>query len=195
LLGSPRVIEENLIAGAIPQSNLGGGRTLGLDGDYGTTYSSYYTVNESYAVAGQQIFRGLGCNQTTLDEQISCLKTVPAQNIQDYTTVARYVVQDGSIVNTQQLIVSERNSSTAHVPVMFGTTTGDGKCEWSQPLSDLVNSPANPTPPYQEHRSPPSRPTTSPPSPKASKPAWVSPPTTLSSPSPAASSPSTTQAT
>ena len=126
MLGSPRVIQENLIAGAIPQSNLGGGRTLGLDGDYGTTYSSYYTVNESYAVAGQQIFRGLGCNQTTLDAQISCLKTVPAQTIQDYTTVARYVVQDGSIVNTQQLIVSERNSSTAHVPVMFGTTTGDG---------------------------------------------------------------------
>ncbi|KAL1588314.1 hypothetical protein WHR41_02803 [Cladosporium halotolerans] len=126
LLGSPRVINQKLIAGAIPQSNLGGGRTLGLDGDYGTTYSSYYTVNESYAVAGQQIFRGLGCNQTSLDAQIECLKDVPAQTIQNYATVARYVVQDGTIVNTPQLIVSERNSSTAHVPVMFGTTTDDG---------------------------------------------------------------------
>lgn len=116
-----------MIAGAIPQSNLGGGRTLGLDGDYGTTYSSYYTVNESYTVAGQQIFRGLGCNQTTIDAQIACLKTVPAQTIQNYNTVARYVVQDGSIVNTQQLIVSKRNDSTAHVPVLFGTTTDDGE--------------------------------------------------------------------
>jgi hypothetical protein len=116
-----------LIAGAIPQSNLGGGRTLGLDGDYGTTYSSYYTINESYAVAGQQIFQGLGCNQTTIDAQIACLKTIPAQTIQNYATVARYVVQDGSIVNTEQLIVSERNSSTAHVLVLFGTTSNDGK--------------------------------------------------------------------
>lgn len=115
-----------MIAGAIPQSNLGGGRTLGLDGDYGSTYSSYYTLNESYTVAGQQIFRGLGCNQTSIDAQIACLKTVDAQTIQNYDTVARYVVQDGSIVNTEQLIVSERNSSTAHVPVMFGTTTDDG---------------------------------------------------------------------
>lgn len=127
MLGSPRVISQNLIAGAIPQSNLGGGRTLGLDGDYGTTYSSYYSVNGSYAIAGQQIFRGLGCNQTSIDAQIECLKTVAAQTIQDYTTVARYVVQDGSIVDTQQLIVSVRNGSTAHVPVIFGTTTDDGQ--------------------------------------------------------------------
>lgn len=127
LLGSPKVINQKLIAGAIPQSNLGGGRTLGLDGDYGTTYSSYYTVNESYTVAGQQIFRGLGCNQTSIEAQIACLKTVDPHTIQDYATVARYVVQDGTIVNTQQLIVSERNSSTAHVPVLFGTTTDDGK--------------------------------------------------------------------
>lgn len=84
-------------------------------------------MNESYTVAGQQIFRGLGCNQTTIDAQIACLKTVPAQTIQNYNTVARYVVQDGSIVNTEQLIVSKRNSSTAHVPVLFGTTTDDGK--------------------------------------------------------------------
>ena len=40
LLGSPPVIEENLIVGAVAQSNLGGGVTLGLDSDYGTTYSS-----------------------------------------------------------------------------------------------------------------------------------------------------------
>ncbi|KAM0721955.1 hypothetical protein Q7P37_002881 [Cladosporium fusiforme] len=139
LLGSPRVIEQKLIAGAIPQSNLGGGRTLGLDGDYGTTYSSYYTVNESYTVAGQQIFQGLGCNQTSLDAQIDCLRQAPAQAIQDYNAVARYVVQDGSIVNTQQLIVSKRNDSTAHVPVMFGTTTDDGASFSNFPPANITN--------------------------------------------------------
>lgn len=74
------------------QSNLGGGVDLGLAGNYGTTYSSYLTINESYAVAGQQIFEEAGCNQTTLDAQIACLKLVPAQTLVNLATVARYVV-------------------------------------------------------------------------------------------------------
>lgn len=126
LLGSPPVINENLIVGAVAQSNLGGGETLGLTGNYGTTYSSYYSINQSYAVAGQQIFHEAGCNQTTLSAQISCLKAVPAQQLVSLSTVARYVVQDGYYVNTPELLVSTRNSSTAHIPVIFGTTANDG---------------------------------------------------------------------
>lgn len=43
LLGSPKAIGK--FQGAVAMSNLGGGVTLGLDGDYGTTYSTYYTVS------------------------------------------------------------------------------------------------------------------------------------------------------
>ncbi|EMC91380.1 hypothetical protein BAUCODRAFT_80219 [Baudoinia panamericana UAMH 10762] len=126
LLGSPEVIGDNLIVGGVAQSNLGGGVTLGLSGDYGTTYSSYLTVDQSYAVAGQQIFAAVGCNQSDINAQIACLETVPALTIQNLPTVARYVVQDGTIVNTEQLDVSNNNGSTAHVNVIFGTTADDG---------------------------------------------------------------------
>ncbi|KAK4898931.1 hypothetical protein LTR27_003662 [Elasticomyces elasticus] len=126
LLGSPPVIENNLIVGAVAQSNLGGGVTLGLSGDYGTTYSSYLTVAQSYAQAGQQIFEAAGCNQTALADQITCLKAVPALTLVNLPTVARYVVQDGTIVNTEQLDVTNKNGSTADVNVIFGTTANDG---------------------------------------------------------------------
>ncbi|KAK0280728.1 hypothetical protein LTR35_007754 [Friedmanniomyces endolithicus] len=126
LLGSPPVIHNNLIVGGVAQSNLGGGVDLGLSGDYGTTYSSYLTINASYAVAGQQIFEEAGCNQTTLAAQITCLEAVPAQTLVNLPTVARYVVQDGTIVNTEQLDVTNKNGSTADVNVIFGTTKNDG---------------------------------------------------------------------
>ena len=45
LLGSPPAI--GMFQGAVAMSNLGGGVDLGLDSNYGTTYSNYYTVNES----------------------------------------------------------------------------------------------------------------------------------------------------
>ncbi|KAK5132552.1 hypothetical protein LTR08_008869 [Meristemomyces frigidus] len=126
LLGSPQVVEHKLIAGAVAQSNLGGGVDLGLSGNYGTTYSSYLTIAQSYAQAGQQIFVAAGCTQATLDAQIACLKAVPATTIVNLATVARYVVQDGTIVNTEQLDVTNKNGSTADVPVVFGTTVNDG---------------------------------------------------------------------
>lgn len=139
LLGSPPVIENKLIAGGVAQSNLGGGVTLGLSGDYGTTYSSYYTIAQSYAVAGQQIFTAVGCNQTSIDAQIACLKTVDANTIQNLGTVARYVVQDGTYVDTEQLIVSTKNGSTAHVPVIFGTTANDGASFSNYPTGNITS--------------------------------------------------------
>ncbi|KAK3699485.1 hypothetical protein LTR37_016442 [Vermiconidia calcicola] len=139
LLGSPPVIEENLIVGAVAQSNLGGGVTLGLDSDYGTTYSSYLTVKESYALAGQQIFQGVGCNQTSLQAQIACLKSVSWEEIQGLTTVARYVVQDGYYVNTEQLDVVNTNGSTANVNVIFGTTADDGASFSTYPSANITS--------------------------------------------------------
>ena len=107
-------------------SNLGGGVDLGLSGDYATTYSSYLSIPQSYATAGQQIFLEAGCNQTSLKAQIACLKTVPALKLVGLSTVARYVVQDGHYVNTEELDVINRNGSTAHVDVIFGNVENDG---------------------------------------------------------------------
>ena len=76
-------------------SNLGGGVGLGLSGDYSTTYSSYLTIAESYAIAGQNIFTQAGCTQATVDAQIACLKQAPALKVVGLSTHARYVVQDG----------------------------------------------------------------------------------------------------
>lgn len=123
LLGSPPAIGK--FQGAISMSNLGGGVALGLDGNYGTTYSSYYTINQSFANAGEQIFTEAGCDQTTLAAQIACLRAYPG-DLTAFTTVARYVVQDGTIVTTPKLELTSRNSNTAYVPVIFGGTANDG---------------------------------------------------------------------
>ncbi|KAH7135407.1 Alpha/Beta hydrolase protein [Dendryphion nanum] len=124
LLGSPQAIGK--FQGAVAVSNLGGGKTLGLNGDYGTTYSSYYTVNESYNVAGNQIFAAAGCNSSRLSVQISCLEQVPATKLVSLPTVARYVVQDGKYVNTPNLFLRSANPNTANIPVIFGVTRNDG---------------------------------------------------------------------
>ncbi|CAN9398663.1 unnamed protein product [Alternaria alternata] len=117
LLGSPEAIGK--YQGAIAMSNLGGGVTLGLDGDYGTTYSTYYTINQSYTVAGPQIFAAAGCNGTDVSAQIACLDKVP--------------------VNTPNLILSTRNASTAHIPVIFGIIVNDGASFSTYPKSPISN--------------------------------------------------------
>ena len=137
LLGSPSAIGK--YQGAIAISNLGGGVAIGRDGDYSTTYSSYLTIDESYARAGQLVFAAAGCNQTNLDAQITCLKTVDALSLVELPTVARYVVQDGTIINTEQLIVSTNNASTAHVPVMWGIMADDGAAIGTSPPPSSVN--------------------------------------------------------
>jgi len=115
-------------------SNLGGGVGLGLSGDYSTTYSSYLTIAESYAIAGQNIFTQAGCTQATVDAQIACLKQAPALKVVGLSTHARYVVQDGHYVNTPQLDLTR--GTAAHVPVIFGVTTDDG--------ADFISYPAAP---------------------------------------------------
>jgi carboxylesterase type B len=136
-LGSPQAIGK--FQGAIAMSNLGGGKTLGLDGDYGTTYSTYLTIEESYETAGQQIFAAAGCNSTDLSAQIACLKQADAAKIVGFDTVARYVVQDGTYVDTSNLILTTRNASTAHIPVMFGVTRNDGASFSTYPKAPISN--------------------------------------------------------
>ncbi|EOA91876.1 uncharacterized protein SETTUDRAFT_113937 [Exserohilum turcica Et28A] len=136
-LGSPKAVGK--FQGAIALSNLGGGVTLGLKGDYGTTYSTYYTIEQSYQVAGQQIFAAAGCNSTDLSTQITCLTQANATSIVNFSTVARYVVQDGTYVDTSNLILTTRNASTAHIPVMFGVVRDDGASFSTYPKTPISN--------------------------------------------------------
>lgn len=137
LLGSPPAIGK--YQGAVAMSNLGGGVDLGLTGDYATTYSSYLSIPESYAAAGQQIFLEAGCNQTLLDAQIACLEQVPALKLVGLSTVARYVVQDGHYVNTENLDVVNRNGSAAHVNVIFGNVANDGASFSTYPTTPVTS--------------------------------------------------------
>lgn len=118
-------------------SNLGGGVGLGLSSDYATTYSSYLTVPESYALAGQSIFTAAGCNQTSLQAQIACLKQVPALTLVGLPSVARYVVQDGHYVNTEELDLL--HGTAAHVPVIFGNTANDGASFSTYPTTPVTS--------------------------------------------------------
>ncbi|KAK4962702.1 hypothetical protein LTR10_000329 [Elasticomyces elasticus] len=138
LLGSPPAIGK--FQGGIAQSSLGGGVTLGLPSNYATSYASYLTIEEGYELAGQQIFHGAGCNATSLDAQIACLAAYDPVALVGLSTIADKVVQDGTFVNTEQLIVTERNASTAHVPVIFGTAADDGSSFSTYPKGNNITS-------------------------------------------------------
>jgi carboxylesterase type B len=134
-------------------SNLGGGvmPSLGFFGDFATTYSSYFTIEQAFAASGggngQTVLAQVGCPQSTfptIDDQITCLKGVSAFELVDNpansNNVFRYVVQDDLFVNTEQLDVSNHNGSTAHVPVMFGNARDDGAsfCTFNRSSDDLA---------------------------------------------------------
>ncbi|MCJ1316299.1 hypothetical protein MMC15_001620 [Xylographa vitiligo] len=78
------------------------------------------------AQAGQQIFQEAGCTRSTLQSQIACLEQVPALTLVGLSTVARYVVQDGHFVNTEELDVVNRYGNTANVHIIFGNVINDG---------------------------------------------------------------------
>jgi carboxylesterase type B len=137
LLGSPPAIGK--YQRAVAMSNLGGGVGLGLTSDYATTYSSYLTIPQSYALAGQNIFADAGCNQTSLSAQIDCLDKVPALRLVSLNDVARYVVQDGHYVNTAELDLVNRNGSTANVDVIFGVTANDGASFSTYPKTEVTS--------------------------------------------------------
>lgn len=124
LLGSPPAI--GLFQGAHADSNLGGGVALGLDGNYGTTYSSYLTINESYTLGGFPVLNATNCTAGSVNEQITCLRAANASDLIAGNDIPRYVVQDGTIVTTPQLDVTNPNGPAAHVPILFGIAANDG---------------------------------------------------------------------
>jgi carboxylesterase type B len=127
LLGSPPAI--GLFQGAHADSNLGGGKDLGLGplGNYGTTYSEYLTIQQAFDRSWPNVTNATNCSTTNIQSGLACLRKVNATVLQNYNTAPfRYVVQDGRIVNTPQLDVTKRNGSSAYVPIMFGVAANDG---------------------------------------------------------------------
>ncbi|PLN78602.1 alpha/beta-hydrolase [Aspergillus taichungensis] len=109
---------------AIPEvgSRVGSGHKSGNN----ATNDQYMTPEESYRIAGQQIFSAAGCTDEDLVKQISCLEQIPASTLVGLDTVARYVVQDGRYVNTSDPNAAVgKGHGSASVPVMFVVTADD----------------------------------------------------------------------
>ena len=114
LLGSPPAIGK--FAAAIPQSNLAGS-------NYATTYSLYYNISEEVAVAANPILSATGCLNAT--SQVACLRTINPYILANMTTVARFLVVDGTYLVTDELQVTGAGPA-AKVPVLMGFMRDDG---------------------------------------------------------------------
>ncbi|WVF70060.1 hypothetical protein IAT40_004847 [Kwoniella sp. CBS 6097] len=114
LLGSPKAIGK--FAAAIPQSNLAGYA-------YASTYSEYYNISTEYEVAAKPILNATGCLNAS--SQVDCLRQVDPFILANLSTVARYIVQDGTYIVTDQLEVTGAGP-TANVSVMLGFLRDDG---------------------------------------------------------------------
>lgn len=122
LLGSPK--SRNLFAAAIPGSNLGGY-------DYGTTYSQYYTPEESYAVIGKATVTAAGCSGNDYTT-VQCLQHISAYDLQNIIpkktpangNSARFVIVDGKYITESRLNVTDRKK-VANVPTMWGNVAED----------------------------------------------------------------------
>jgi carboxylesterase type B len=139
LLGAPEVVQGNLVQGAVAMSNLGGGRSLGLtDGNYGTQFSEWMTITEGWEQQGKAVVEEAGCQAGTIEEQINCLRKVPAETLVSQNNVARFVLQDGNIVTRRDLNVVSANGTTAHIPVVWGTTADDGASFCNFPAPNIT---------------------------------------------------------
>lgn len=139
LLGSPKAI--GMYRGAVAMSNLGGGQDLGLTSNYGTTYSLYYSIAQSYNVSGKSIVSATNCTAATVEDSIGCLRSFNATtlvNLGGGGTVARYVVQDNIYVNTSELNLLTPSNGTAHVPAIFGVVANDGASFSNLPPANLT---------------------------------------------------------
>ncbi len=113
MMASPQAVGK--FAAAIPLSNLGGI-------NYGSTYSRYYTVAQAVDRTATAILRATNCTHAT--SQVDCLRAVPAATLASLSTVARFLVVDGTYLTTAELPLS----SGPRLPfqLMMGTMRDDG---------------------------------------------------------------------
>lgn len=115
-MASPKAIGK--FAGAIPQSNLGGG-------GYGTTYSSWLSTAEEMKIAAEPILAATNCTSAT--SRVDCLRAVDASYLVKYSTVARYLVVDGTYLTAPELIVNGTgNKHLSDIHLMEGLMRDDG---------------------------------------------------------------------
>lgn len=112
LMASPKTIDK--FTGAIPLSNLGGI-------NYGTTYSKYYTIEEEMKAVGDAILSATNC--TVAASQVDCLREVPATTLASLSTVARYLVVDGTYLTADELRLE---GPPLPVRLMMGIVRDDG---------------------------------------------------------------------
>lgn len=120
LMASPEAIGK--FSSAIMQSNLGGLA-------YGTTYSQYYTDPQEAAVVGNAILNATNCTDVT------CLRKLPTEVVANITTVARYLVIDGTYLTTNDLRLNG-TGPVAHIPLMLGVMRDDGAAFISYPTGN-----------------------------------------------------------
>ncbi|KAK5947410.1 hypothetical protein PMZ80_001560 [Knufia obscura] len=133
LLGSPRAVGK--YQGAVAMSNLGGGQDLGRESNYGTTYSLYYTIAQSYNVSGSQLVNATNCTSSTSEDSVACLRAANATILNTYSSAPRYVVEDNIFVNTTELNLQTPDNGTAYVPTMFGIVDNDGASFSNLPIN------------------------------------------------------------
>ncbi|KAL2865864.1 putative carboxylesterase [Aspergillus lucknowensis] len=131
LLGSPYGVRK--FQGAIAISDLGGVKP----DSSGTPYGSYLSIPEFHRTVGQNIFSEAGCNEGTIEQQVSCLREIPASTLVTLPTVAHHIVQDGKYINTAQLNLLGRPVGAPKVPVMFGSTANEGASFATYPSSTI----------------------------------------------------------
>jgi len=112
MMASPKAVGK--FAAAIPLSNLGGI-------NYGTTYSKYYTIAQEVDVAANAILKATNC--TAAASQVDCLRAVPAFTLSGLSTVARYVVVDGTYITSDELPLTGPRLPFA---LMMGIMRDDG---------------------------------------------------------------------
>ncbi|WVQ97821.1 hypothetical protein IAU59_004936 [Kwoniella sp. CBS 9459] len=123
LMASPKAIGK--FAAAIPQSNLAGYA-------YATTYSEYYNISTEYVVAAKPILNATGCLNAT--SAVDCLRRIDPFVLANLSTVARYVVQDGTYITSDRLQLTG-TGPTANVPLMLGFMRDDGASFITYPKS------------------------------------------------------------
>ncbi|KAL6240118.1 hypothetical protein BDW75DRAFT_2898 [Aspergillus navahoensis] len=134
LLGSP--LATGKFQGAIAMSDVR--YDAGIEHEDGkASFSSYLSSLESYQTAGQKIFSEAGCIHGTSEQQISCLRELPASILVKLPTVARYIVQDGKYINETDLNLIEKHADITHVPVIFGNIAHEGASLIPYPSNDL----------------------------------------------------------
>lgn len=140
-MASPKSIGK--FAAAIPQSNLAGSA-------YATTYSDYLTIPEEASLAADPILNLTNC--TNAHSQLDCLRAIPAYTLANLSTVARYLVVDGTYLTSPELPLN-KSGPVANIHLLAGFMRDDGAAFITYPntstnLSTALTSNALPDTPH-----------------------------------------------